>query len=140
MLRKIVNVLVILPLAILFVVFAVANRHLVTVSFDPFDSSAPALGVSLPLFVVIIAIAIFGVIAGSIATWFGQRRWRRAARTHEAEARQARAQLADLRERTNAASRGSQGEIEGQVPALRQQGSFGPHYAAIGRDKFGATL
>ncbi|MES2750394.1 MAG: lipopolysaccharide assembly protein LapA domain-containing protein [Pseudomonadota bacterium] len=143
MLRKIVNVLVILPLAILFVVFAVANRHAVTVSFDPFDSSAPALGVSLPLFVVIIAVAIFGVIAGSIATWFGQRRWRRAARQHEAEARYVRAELADLRERANAGSRGGQ-ELQGQVPALGQalgqQGSVGPHYAAIGRDKHGATL
>ena len=31
-----------LPLAILFVVFAVANRHIVTLSFDPFNSSDPA--------------------------------------------------------------------------------------------------
>ena len=32
MLRKIVNILVVLPLAILFVAFAVANRHVVTLS------------------------------------------------------------------------------------------------------------
>ena len=38
-----------------------------------------------------------GVAAGGSATWFRQRRWRRAARQHEADARQARAQLADLR-------------------------------------------
>ena len=78
-------------------VFAVANRHPVTVSFDPFDSADPALGVTLPLFVVIIAVAILGVVAGGSATWFGQRRWRRAARQHEADARELRTQLADWR-------------------------------------------
>ena len=40
----------------------------------------------MPLFVVIIAVAILGVGAGGLATWFRQRRWRRAARQHEAEA------------------------------------------------------
>lgn len=132
MLRKIVNALVILPIAIVLVVFAVANRHAVTVSFDPFNSSDPALGVSMPLFVVIIAAAIFGVIAGGVATWFGQRRWRKAARLHEADARHARAQLADFRDQAQAPSKGG----EGQVPAL----SYASQYGAVGRDKYGATL
>lgn len=131
MLRKIVNALVILPLAIIFVVFAVANRQLITLSFDPFDSNDPSLGITLPLFIVIIAAAIFGVIAGSIATWFGQHRWRKAAKLNEAEARHARAQLADLRERTPAGSSGGR-----QVPAI---GTI-PQYGSVGRDKHGATL
>ncbi|EGP09320.1 hypothetical protein CSIRO_1095 [Bradyrhizobiaceae bacterium SG-6C] len=133
MLRKIFNALVILPLAILFVVFAVANRHIVTLSFDPFNSSDPALGVSLPLFVVIIAVAMFGVVAGGMATWFGQRHWRRAARQQEADARHARAELAELREQTRLAAR-----PEGQVPALMP--GLTPQYPAIGRDKYGAAL
>lgn len=136
MLRKIFNAVVILPLAILFVVFAVANRHIVTLSFDPFNSSDPALGVSLPLFVVIIAVAMFGVVAGGIATWFGQRHWRRAARQHEADARHARAELADLRERSLAAARSG----ESRVPAAGAGGSPAPSYLAIGRDKQGAAL
>lgn len=136
MLRKIFNILVLLPLAILFVVFAVANRHSVTLSFDPFNSSDPALGVSLPLFVVIIVVAMFGVIAGGIATWFGQHRWRRAARQHEADARHARAELADLRERLQSASRSG----ENQVPALGASPGLTPSYPAIGRDKHGAAL
>lgn len=135
MLRKIFNILVILPLAILFVVFAVANRHMVTLSFDPFNSSDPALGVSLPLFVVIIAVAMFGVIAGGVATWFGQHRWRRAARQHEADARHARAELADLRERLAASRNGGN-----QVPAFGSSPGLTPSYLAIGRDKHGAAL
>src|SRR4029077_13092528 len=95
--RKFFTGLVLIPLGVIFVVFAVANRHAVTVSFDPFNSTDPSLGVRLPLFVVIIAVAILGVVAGGTATWFRQRHWRRAARQHEADARAARAQLADLR-------------------------------------------
>ncbi|MEW6641087.1 MAG: lipopolysaccharide assembly protein LapA domain-containing protein [Pseudomonadota bacterium] len=112
MLRKIVNALVLIPLAVLFVVFAVANRHLVTVSFDPFNTADPSVAVTLPLFVILILVAILGVVAGGVATWFGQRRWRRAARQHEADARAARLQLDDLRaERVQAA--------RAQVPHLR---------------------
>ena len=95
--RKFVTALVVIPLGIIFIVFAVANRHFVTVSFDPFNSVDPAVAVSLPLFVVIIAVAILGVVAGGMATWFRQRRWRRAARQHEADARRARAEAADMR-------------------------------------------
>ena len=95
--RKFFTALIVIPLGLIFVIFAVANRHFVTVSFDPFNSADPSLSVSLPLFVLIIAVAILGVVAGGCATWFGQRRWRRAARQHEADARAARAQLADLR-------------------------------------------
>src|SRR5579864_4625099 len=95
--RKFLNAVVLIPLGVIFVVFAVANRHMVTVSFDPFNSNDPALGISLPLFAVIIVVAILGVVAGGAATWFGQRRWRRAARQHEEDASDIRAQLADLR-------------------------------------------
>jgi len=82
---------------VILVVFAVANRHLVTVSFDPFDSAFPTVAVTMPLFAVIIVALLLGVVAGGIATWFRQGHWRRAARRHEADARQARSQLASLR-------------------------------------------
>ena len=93
MLKSIFNGLIVLPLAIIVVTFAVANRHFVRLSFDPFNSADPALSVSLPLFVVVLFAAIAGVAAGGSASWFRQRRWRRAARRHEADARDARSQL-----------------------------------------------
>ncbi len=127
--RKFFTALIVIPLALIFLVFAVANRHSVTVSFDPFSSADPALSRSLPLFALIIAIAILGVIAGGLATWFGQLRWRRAARQHEADAKLARAQLAELRSQV-ANTRG-----EPQRRALP-----GALYGAAGRDKQGATL
>jgi uncharacterized integral membrane protein len=129
--RKFLTALVVIPLGVIFVVFAVANRHLVTVSFDPFNSTDPSVAVSLPLFVVIIAVAILGVAAGGMATWFRQRRWRRAARQHEADARRGRAEIADLR----AAAAASRGEPQ-RLPAPVQRGIYG----SAGRDKQGATL
>ena|SRR5271168_3237633 len=125
--RKFLNAVVFIPLGAILVVFAVANRHLVTVSFDPFNSEDPTLGFTLPLFVVIIAVAILGVIAGSSATWFGQRRWRRAARQHEADARDLRAQLADWR--ANALSQQRDSAPSTTVPQVGYR-----------RDKQGATL
>ena len=66
--RRFLTVVIVVPLLVLFVVFAVANRHFVTVSFDPFNAVDPALSVSIPLFALIIAVAILGVIAGGCAT------------------------------------------------------------------------
>jgi len=127
LLRKFFSAVVIIPLGIFFIIFAVANRHLVTVSFDPFNSATPTVAVTLPLFVVIIAVAMLGVLAGGMATWFRQGRWRRSARQREAEVRQMRTQLADLR---------SQAAREQRYPALPQGGIYG----SAGRDKQGATL
>ena len=129
--RKFFSTLFAILLGLIFVIFAVANRHFVTVSFDPFNSTNPSVAASMPLFALIIAVAILGVIAGGMATWFGQRRWRRAARQHEADARTAKAQLAELRSQALAA-RG-----ETQRLALPARGGF---FASAGRDKQGAAL
>jgi uncharacterized integral membrane protein len=130
--RKFFTALIVVPLGLLFVVFAVANRHFVTVSFDPFNTRDPSISVTMPLFALIIVVAILGVLAGGTATWFRQRHWRRAVREHEADARRAQAQLAELRAGTVASSRG-----DSRFLALPPQGSG---YGAAGRDKHGATL
>jgi uncharacterized integral membrane protein len=122
--RKFLNAIILIPLGVIFVVFAVANRHMVTVSFDPFNSNDPALGFSLPLFAVIIVVAILGVVAGGSATWFRQHRWRRAARQHEADAQELRTQLADLR----------------ASMAASKPRDLSPQQVSYRRDKQGATL
>ncbi len=130
--RKFFTAVVLIPLGLIFIVFAVANRHLVTVSFDPFNTIDPSVAVTLPLFVVIIAVAIAGVVAGGTGTWFRQRHWRRAARQHEADARAARTQLADLRAGASTPSR--------YDPQRLQAPPQGSGYGPAGRDKQGATL
>jgi uncharacterized integral membrane protein len=132
--RKFFTALIVIPLALIFIVFAVANRHFVTVSFDPFNSADPSIAIRLPLFVVIILTAILGVVAGGSATWFRQRRWRRAARQHEADARAARSEAADLR-----AAAATRYDRE-RLPPPSQGGLQGGQYGSSGRDKQGATL
>jgi len=54
-------------------------------SLDPFRSSDPAVAVSVPLFWLLFATLAIGVLVGGIATWFGQGKWRKAARHEHAE-------------------------------------------------------
>lgn len=129
--RKFLTALIVIPLGLILVTFAVANRHFVTVSFDPFMVADPALSITLPLFLLLILVAAVGVIAGGCAVWFGQRHWRRAARRHEADARAARVELADVRAQTAPAKPESP-----RLPAPAGVGLYG----AIGRDKQRATL
>lgn len=75
-----------LPLAVLTVLFAVANRAPVVISFDPFPSPAPAAAVTLPLFIVIFAAIIFGVLLGSLAAFARHYRLWRDARAARDEA------------------------------------------------------
>jgi uncharacterized integral membrane protein len=100
MIRKIVTALILVPLAVVLVAFAVANRQTVVVSLDPFDQAHPALAVTLPLFALILGLVIGGVLVGGVAAWLRQSKWRRAARLAEAEARELRAELDRLRRRS----------------------------------------
>ncbi len=99
MIRKIVTALILVPLAIVLITFAVANRQTVVVSLDPFDQAHPALAVALPLFALILALVIGGVVVGGVAAWLKQSKWRRAARLAEAEARELRAEVDRLKRR-----------------------------------------
>ena len=91
--RKFVSAIILIPLAIIIVMFAVANREVITVSFDPFDTAHPAFALKMPLFVLIFALVGTGVLVGGIAAWLKQHKWRMRARRAEAEARELRARL-----------------------------------------------
>jgi uncharacterized integral membrane protein len=99
--RKFLAIAVLVPLAIVFVMFAVANREIITVSFDPFDSVHPAFALKLPLFVLILVLVVLGVVVGGIAAWLRQHRWRTRARRAEAEVRDLRARLDTEQPRRN---------------------------------------
>ena len=92
-LRKIVTALIVVPLAILIIAFAVANRQEVTVSLDPFSAEHPAAAVTLPLFALVIVLLIAGVVIGGVATWLRQIGWRRLVRHMEREAAELRREI-----------------------------------------------
>lgn len=91
--RKLFAILILIPLGIVIIAFAVANRETITVSFDPFDTVNPAFALKTPLYALIFALVALGVLIGGIASWLKQHRWRARARRAEAEARDLRARL-----------------------------------------------
>jgi uncharacterized integral membrane protein len=101
LLRKIIAALILVPLAIVLIAFAVANRQIVTVSLDPFSAEHPASTVTLPLFALIIGLLIAGVVVGGVAAWLRQSKWRRNARRLEREVSDLRAEV-DTFKRTGA--------------------------------------
>ncbi len=103
MFRRIVTLAIVLPLAAVIIAFAVANRQMVTVSFDPFTSVNPAYAATFPLFILIFILVILGVVVGGTAAWLRQSHWRRAARKLDGEVRQLRQELSLARERAAAA-------------------------------------
>ena len=93
MLRRIVAVIILVPLAIIIVAFAVANRQDVVISFDPFDAAHPVYSRTTWLFLPIFAALILGVVIGGVAAWLGQGKWRGAARRFEREMQALRGKL-----------------------------------------------
>jgi uncharacterized integral membrane protein len=88
MVNRIVGWVILVPLCLGLVVFALANRHFVTVNFNPFANTDAAAvpGYGVPLFVVLYVVLLIGVLLGGTATWFAQgqhrkreKHWRREA-------------------------------------------------------------
>ena len=95
-------VVILVPLAIVLVAFAVANRQDVMVSLDPFNPAQPAYSRTMWLFVPIFAALIIGVAIGGFASWLRHGKWRRLARRAERGANALRGELATLRHRPEA--------------------------------------
>ncbi len=86
MAKKIVNLLVLIPLGVVLIIFCVANRQAVTLAFNPFRPEDQVLALHAPLFVFLFVALIIGMVAGAAVTWFSQGRHRKRARTEAREA------------------------------------------------------
>lgn len=94
--------LLLVPVAAFVIMLAIANRTPVKVAFDPFLSGDPGLAFSAPLFLVILASIIAGVLLGGFGAWLRQGRHRRAARQARADADRQRVEADRLRAQINA--------------------------------------
>ena len=88
MLRRIVGWVVLVPLCLVLVVFALANRQLVVINFNPLvpSESLTTPGVGVPMFLVLFTVLLMGVVLGGVATWFAQSHHRRDERSYRREA------------------------------------------------------
>ena len=81
------------PLAVALIVFAVSNREVVQLDLWPFPVT-----LHIPLFIMLFATLVIGVIWGGVATWFSGGSARRVGRIKAREARQAEAEIKRLKE------------------------------------------
>lgn len=72
--------------ALIVVPFGVANRHMVPVTFDPFQRLESALSYEMPLSLLLFVTFMLGVLLGGFVTWRTQSRWRRTSRLRTREA------------------------------------------------------
>jgi len=89
--RSLLRVFVYVPLGLLILFFALANRGSVRISLDPFPGgglTGPSF--EAPLFLVVLTSAALGVIAGGASSWLSHRQARRVAKRALAEAAKAR--------------------------------------------------
>jgi uncharacterized integral membrane protein len=84
------------PALVAGVALAVANRARVTVAFDPFTPSAPFYAVEAPLFLVMFACLLIGVLLGGLVAWMAGAATRRQVRLHARELRRLQAAEARL--------------------------------------------
>jgi hypothetical protein len=83
--KRILTWVIGLPVAIIMIAFAIANRKSHTVSFDPFSQDAPWASLELPLWSLFYAGIFVGLVAGGVAAWLKQGKWRKIARGRRTE-------------------------------------------------------
>jgi uncharacterized integral membrane protein len=97
---RFLKMLVAIPAALAIVLFAVANRQTIRVSFDPFSREAPAAFVDVPLFVVALAALAIGIMLGGVAAWLAQGHHRKAERQLKREVTRLSGEAASLKATT----------------------------------------
>jgi uncharacterized integral membrane protein len=84
--KRILWLFVAIPVAVLLIVFSVANRGQVTMVLDPFSAENPAISVTLPFFVFLFGAFLAGLLVGGLVAWIGQGRHRRLEKRFAADA------------------------------------------------------
>jgi hypothetical protein len=84
-LRRILRWIIWLPVAIIVISFAVANRQWTRLSLDPFSSTSPFLTIEMPLWALFIFGVFIGLIVGWTMCWFTQGKHRKLARERRSE-------------------------------------------------------
>jgi uncharacterized membrane protein YeaQ/YmgE (transglycosylase-associated protein family) len=106
-LRRIIWLFVGAPIVLVLVALGVVNDQPVSLVLDPFQPTNPTISVRpLPFFLYFFGALIVGVVAGGLATWLTQTRWRRGARHSGAETQRWKAEVERLnRERQRETTR-----------------------------------
>jgi len=97
-LKKLLSWIFWVPVGILLITIAISNRQIVTFSIDPISTVNPFFSLSIPLYLLVFAAILLGIVFGGVAAWLAQGKWRKNARHMTAEATKWREEAAHLRE------------------------------------------
>ncbi len=87
--------LLLLPIVVIGLALALANRQITTIYFDPFpNGGVNGPQISAPFFLILFVALMVGVVIGGVATWIRQGPNRRAARRARAALRRLNAERA----------------------------------------------
>lgn len=75
------------PVALLVIILAVANRKQVMFSLDPFSLDQPWYSIEVPLYVLLMGSIVLGMLIGGVSAWLTQGKWRKEARFRRHEVR-----------------------------------------------------
>lgn len=129
---RILSRVLVLLLLLLGILMAVSNTERVALSFWPLP-----YGVQAPLYLLIVAVLLLGVLIGLGLAWWAGRHHRRRAREHGKEARRLDREVIRLREalaeRTRAAAGSTVATTPGQKAIERQAALVAPDLAAPSR-------
>ena len=97
--RTVFRIIFFVPLALIILFFAMANRMPVQIGLDPFlapGETGPSF--EAPLFLVVLASMALGVLAGGASTWVSHLPVRRAAKVARAEVKKTKVEIDKLRQ------------------------------------------
>jgi len=83
--KRLAALVVLIPVALLLIAFIIANREMMVLEFNPFAQGASNWQVRAPVFLFLFIFLGLGVVLGSVATWIGQHKYRKAARRQKSE-------------------------------------------------------
>ena len=90
-----------IPVAIILIGFALANRQVITVAFDPISNPEPMFALSVPIWMLFFAGILLGMLIGGFVSWLNQGKWRKAARQARTDLDAELAKKKDLERRLN---------------------------------------
>ncbi|MEM8748696.1 MAG: LapA family protein [Pseudomonadota bacterium] len=86
MIKRLVTLLILVPIGVVVIALAVANRQPVDVTLPLEVAGQPMVLFTVPLFVLAFLMVFLGMVIGSTATWFSQGKHRKSARAAKVEA------------------------------------------------------
>ena len=69
MFKRLIKLIILVPVAVVLIALSVANRQSVQLSIDPFNEVNPSAAIDVPLFAALFAALVIGVVLGGMGAW-----------------------------------------------------------------------